>query len=92
MMLASHRFSPFVHANDTMANQFWPSMGLALIEATEHVLATAKRFLRSAPRSDPHAVRVRLLTTGAPARRMARAAAESAHLGGLCEEVVGNEW
>jgi hypothetical protein len=60
-MLESHHYrTTLVRAgreSDTVDSQFWLSMGLAFIEASELVLATAKRRLRAVPTVAPRATR-----------------------------------
>src|SRR5260370_777046 len=102
-MLASHNPRTFVRTrrNDTSANQFLLPMGLALIEASEHVLATAKRLLHSAPNAELQMVRVPRLM-GPVARRTEpvdvgertrcpRTVVGTRQLGPPCEVVVENE-
>jgi hypothetical protein len=110
-MLASRRHTTFVRAKRhvDVPSQFCGSgpngstrgllsMGLALIAAGEHVLATAKDLLRSLPEPDHLVARVPLAPP--PDGPIATAVVderpwvvvESQHLGPVCEAIVENEW
>jgi hypothetical protein len=89
--------------NGTSAGQPLLHMGLALIEASEHVLATAKSVLRSVPNTGPQMVRVPSFTeslasvswTDSPDDgEWVWARARGGHLGlrPPCEAVVENDW
>jgi hypothetical protein len=99
-MLASHDRNPYspTRVGSPFRTQFLLPMGLALIEASEHVLATAKHLLRLGSTSELSPVRlpftVPIARQGVSVRddAPARPWDGSYDLGPACESIVENAW
>jgi hypothetical protein len=99
-MLAYHTRNPYspARSDSPIRTQFVLSMGVALIEASEHVLATAKHLLGggSAVELSPiHSPFTMPLARQAASLRdddRGRTLTGSYELGPVCESIVENAW
>ncbi len=80
-MLENHN-----HPTVNAPTQCLRSMGLALVDASEHVLATAKHFLHSAPAVELEVARHPL------ARPAGSGGGDAGHFDAICEAIVESDW
>ena len=99
-MLASHDRNLYLptRVGSPVRTQFVLSMGVALIEASEHVLATAKHLLGGgsaaelSPIHPPFTIPLARQAVSLRDDDQARTLAGSYDLGPVCETIVENAW